>query len=242
MTRASPSARSDRRRRRAIAVAAAALAHAAVLAALLGTFRADVRPVEAEPVIVTLVEGLIPGAARTPAPTPVSEAAVTLEPVLETVQSEPPPELVLVDPTLPPLDLTRDPDAVGDADPVQAALALAQAEGGGATCNLGESLRAALADDASVQGGLAALPRRSRSVANAVMLWDGDWIAPDAAAARLLTPVRSAILDGVREAPGACLDETLQGPLFIPVGVGAETVMLTVGSGVWRWADVLDDR
>lgn len=188
-----------------------------------------------------------------PAPSPPETSpAVETPPVAEAAPPEPPP---------PPLaeaapDFTTDPvdptaalaaaivrgtpsEAVSDA-PGDATAALASLGGAGDPCQLTEWLQGLLADDPFVRAALARLPLDRRSVANAVMLWDGRWAeARTGAGEDLLQPVRQAITTRLAQAPAECRDYWMAGPRFISVTDQRRPTTLALGSGLWRWADLL---
>ena len=51
--------------------------------------------------------------------------------------------------------------------------------------------------------------------------------------------LHSAIERIVAAAPAQCRDEEIIGPVFVPIPEGERTTMLAIGSGVWRWSDLL---
>ncbi|WCT74451.1 hypothetical protein PQ455_04255 [Sphingomonas naphthae] len=108
----------------------------------------------------------------------------------------------------------------------------------GEPCDLAARVRDALRGDAAVQASLGRLPHDARSVANAVMLWDGRWIdGADRASHRALDTVRQAVLATVAQAPGICRTETQTGPSLLTLAGPPDTV-LALGSGQWRWDDL----
>ena len=84
------------------------------------------------------------------------------------------------------------------------------------------------------------IPRPARSVANAVMLWDGGWVESPGRAAAGVTAIRMALIVGVRSAPPACQLQLVRGPELIILTAGGESTVLAIGSGEWRWGDLLD--
>ena len=114
-------------------------------------------------------------------------------------------------------------------------------------CQLGAEALAAIRQDASAMAEIAALPPGVRSDADAVMLWNGSWsaaFAPGPPTATASTPsvtgtLRLLIERIVAAAPSQCRDASVTGPIFIPIPEPTRTTMLVIGSGVWRWADLL---
>lgn len=97
---------------------------------------------------------------------------------------------------------------------------------------------------------LAALPPGIRTEADAVMIWNGEWRAltvpaaadaavPATSAAPAVSELRRTIEALATAAPPACLAVIVPGPLFIPVREPRRTTTLVIGSGAWRWADLL---
>jgi hypothetical protein len=243
-TSAEPPLRPGRRSARLYAGFASILVHVALLAVMSSGLRPEEpRLAEERPsLVVSLHDGLAltaPPAEAAPAP----EAAIEPPPSTPEPESEAPPpplESVLVDFTLPPIDLTSDPEPVGEVAASGASLALAAAAASGTTCDLTEALRSVLQQDGRVRESLARLPRDARSVANALMLWDGRWTDRAGGEVGDLSAVRSAIVRLVRTAPEPCQQELQRGPRLIPIVSGADTTLLAVGSGVWSWAQTLE--
>ena len=114
-------------------------------------------------------------------------------------------------------------------------------------CQLGAEALAVIRQDTSAMAELGALPAGVRSDADAVMLWNGSWstaFAPSPPTALASTPavpgtLRTLIERIVAAAPSQCRDASVTGPIFIPILEPTRTTMLVIGSGVWRWADLL---
>ena len=135
------------------------------------------------------------------------------------------------------------PSADPAPDPTDAEMALAVASAAsaaaGQVCDLGQWLQRALQADAHVQEALTQIPKPARSVANAMMLWDGSWTAPPIQALEGNAALRSAMTAGIGAAPQACLSEKMRGPVLIMLNDGTGATLLVVGSGEWRWQDLL---
>lgn len=221
-------------------LAASVLAHAGLLGLLF--LSAPEPGVEADagvfPISLMNRATAAPRLAKPTPPTP--PPATPSAPEAPEVEVEPPAptdvEPIFVDATLPPVDPTAEPDPL--TTPAALSVAAAASAAAGETCQLDGWLQAALQTDPAVTLALAAIPRPARSVANAIMLWDGRWVAagPVAEAA---APIRTALINGVMAAPEACRTEVLRGPrlLILPDSIG--TTVLAVGSGEWRWGDLL---
>ena len=110
-----------------------------------------------------------------------------------------------------------------------------------AGCALTDAVQTALRADPQVHAALAGMPRAARSVAGAVMLWDGRWAAP----ARLggdavLEPLRAAVRARVAAGSLECREARLAGPRLLYVDGEDGSTVLAFGSGDWAWADLLD--
>jgi hypothetical protein len=128
-----------------------------------------------------------------------------------------------------------DPSAADDAGVV----------GGGRTCQLSTDAAVAIQQDPMAMAELAGLPPGVRSDADAVMLWNGKWYDQDipvpepTGAVPTNGSLRLAIEKMVGAAPAACRDEAMVGPAFVPSPEGDRTTLLAIGSGAWRWSDLL---
>lgn len=155
-----------------------------------------------------------------------------------------PPQPKPVPPT-PPLPVIVPPPAVPLPLPSELAVALldqstAQASGG--ACDLTAPVQEALRTSLPVQAALPTLPRPSRSVANAVMIWDADWVIfTDETGVSVRDTIRDAIAGTIAIASEECRLQPQGGPrlLILPLG-DTQTIVLALGSGQWRWQDLLD--
>lgn len=159
-----------------------------------------------------------------PAPQPPA-ARPRVEPVVKAVIPPPP----VIDPLLAP------------PPPIAApSITLAQTEevplGGG--CDLTDAVQAALRGSPDALAAIAAFPARERSVANAVMLWDGRWIEANTAGGRhALAQIRRIVLATIAGASDACRTQLQAGPRLVAIP-GPPDTMLALGSGRWHWQDL----
>jgi hypothetical protein len=176
--------------------------------------------------------------ASQPAP---RERSIALFELTDTNPTLPAPEPELVET---PQPLVVPPAKIKTVGPIPAApvfnAAAAVRAGFGTTCDVAYTLERGFGDDPLLSAQLARIGPESRSVANAIMVWDGRWVelgggAPDDA----LETLRRAIVEAVRAAPPECLTEELSGPRFIAVTRSDTTTVLVLGSGTWRWEQVL---
>ncbi|MGI4879799.1 MAG: hypothetical protein ACRYG4_20165 [Janthinobacterium lividum] len=131
--------------------------------------------------------------------------------VLPVAEASPPVTLAAIDPQL--------VMPVVDALPTDA---------GSAACGIDGSIATAMAHDREVGEALA----ETATARSAVMIWDGRWSAGFA-------PLRRVVLDQVRAARADCRDATMVGPRLLIVPTGTTTVAVAVGSGTWRWSELL---
>ena len=107
----------------------------------------------------------------------------------------------------------------------------------GEPCNLTQSLAAVFAQSPAIQQALSGLPLKSRSVANALMLWDGQW--PDDSTSGGQALLRALLIKAVSNARPECQMAMNRGPVLFLVPDRQATVVLAVGSGTWRWRDLV---
>ena len=130
------------------------------------------------------------------------------------------------------------PEVLPTPSPSMQALAATQA--GGKTCQIFEVLQTMLQTSDEVRRALPLIPASARSVANAVMLWDGRWVDDSTLGGPpTLGPIQSIALLAVTAAPPNCRAELVRGPRLITVGDARDTTVLAFGSGEWRWGDLL---
>ncbi len=111
----------------------------------------------------------------------------------------------------------------------------------GGTCDLTAPVQAALQSSEAVRASLPLIPPDKRSVANAVMIWKFSWLVEDQQFdATAIAAIRDVVAETVADATPECRLQPQTGPrLLLLPGVG-DTVVLAVGSGEWRWQDLLD--
>lgn len=145
-------------------------------------------------------------------------------------QSQPPP------PTLPsmladhkPLSepaLSNDPDSI----------TLAAAFGG---CAPLEIVTKALVADPAAMNSVINAPPETRSIAEAVVIWNAGWSdaadSPDAP----LGPARSVVELSLESIEDGCLDAPIAGPRLVPIPDGERTMFLVFGSGAWTWRELV---
>ncbi len=109
--------------------------------------------------------------------------------------------------------------------------------GGGAQCDMVERLQAALRRDPDIQAAVSDAGRRTGG--RALHVWNGDWVQNPGQAGKGLAGLRQAIAMEVAFAPAACRSQPVRGLVLITLGDGAGAGRLALGTGAWRWTDLL---
>lgn len=210
-------------------IAGSVIAHTALLAILLRA-PSTVHTPNVGPMTVSLVGGRALAAARAAAPAATHR-----------VKRMPPPRHNDGTPSLIDISLAQpDPNLREPlTDPVAHSVAAAADSAPGRVCQIGAWLQSALQADAQVQAALLTIPRPARSVSNALMLWESGWVDAPGPAAYGVSALRTAIVSGLLAAPEACRDEVIRGPELMMLTAGSDTTVIVVGSGEWRWRDLL---
>ena len=112
-------------------------------------------------------------------------------------------------------------------------------------CSVASTIGAALLADQDAMVELAALPAGVRSESDAVMLWNGEWIdaASETEMQMTQTPIpalKRVVTDAIIALPAECREVQTAGPQLIPIPEQGRTTMVVIGSGVWRWANLLE--
>jgi len=107
-------------------------------------------------------------------------------------------------------------------------------------CAVGDTIQIALRDSPAVVRALEQIPVGARSIADAVMVWDGRWIDPTRVGGEAaLGPIRAVVQGSIDAAPEACRSAPVAGPRLVYVAVGNRTMILAFGSGQWAWDQLL---
>jgi hypothetical protein len=188
-------------------------------------------------------------------PTPPSKAVAF--PTVETAPSQPDPppavaDAALASPAQPvqtlqpqPLQPALQPPTLAST-PSTTETPSGRAEGGSdapgpaGDCGIFDQVQSQLRSSPKVLDALRRIPRTAKSVANAIQLWDGDWIVPrtpDGPA--IMVPIEQTIVQAVAASPPKCAAAQVQGPRFILVQDGPETTIVGLGSGVWLWSSLV---
>ena len=155
-----------------------------------------------------------------------------------TTKPKPPPPTVipvreLILPTLLPT-----PTAAQNPSPAGTGTPQAGDVGG---CALSVRTAESIAGDPAAMAELAALPPAYRTSADAVMLWNGEWLAsaPGSVATPATPSLRRAVEQVIADASPDCRAAPMGGPQFLAIPEQGRTTTLVIGSGAWRWSDLL---
>ena len=133
----------------------------------------------------------------------------------------------------------RSPTAT-DSPPSEEADVMPQSGVAAGGCALARDAGDAIQRDAAAMAELDALPPAIRTSADAVMLWNGEWLDQGAMpGGRDAGALRRVVEQVVADAPVDCREVEAIGPVFIPIPERDHTVMIVIGSGTWRWAQLL---
>lgn len=247
------------------AVALSAAAHLLVALAML-TARAPPEPPPENPHIqVTLYDPPPPPPPPPPPqpqPAPAAQAPADAVPALPSPPARPAPKIRVHVPRsvvapIPPVHVTPAPVSqpfatLSDGQLVGAVTAgsggggSGEGVGGGsggsgeARCDMVERLQAALRRDADIAAVVEGARRGTGG--RALHVWNGDWVQNPGQAGKGLAGLRQAIAMEVAFAPAACRAQPMRGLVLITLGDGAGASRLALGTGAWRWTDLLAAR
>ena len=178
--------------RKHLVIAASVLVHAALFAVMLRMSPSPITGTEVGAVTVSLLPGEA-FAATSPPPTKAQTAPPATAEVIE-----PPPPQADIEPQYVDVPERASDPAERDPlnDPIALSVSTAATNAAGEVCQLTEWLQQAMQADPQVQTALMGVPRPARSVANALMLWDGDWVEPRLQAGQSVATVRAALVAG----------------------------------------------
>ena len=170
-------------------------------------------------------------------PAPIKPGILSVVSIVEetAAQSPPPPPALpskIAETNRPLTDFVRS----DEIDPN----ATAQPAGG---CAALELVSKALLADPIVVEAIVRAPPETRSIADAIIIWNGGWADFAGSIEAPLGAVRAAAELNLRSLDDECLDEPIAGPRLIPIPVGTRTIFIVFGSSDWRWRwrDLLTD-
>lgn len=235
---------SDRRRssrsRRLLTAGLSVAFHAGVIFVLLSAPQPrPPRDADIEPAVVTLVAPPL-HPPEPPSPDPAPPKAET-----KPVDKPPPPKLNIHKARVVPTDVkpveadtgpTIESSAPSDAE-IASATTAESGNGGGRGCNMAGWLQAKLRKDAKVQAAMA-----DAHHGRPLRVWNGDWLRHTGQEGNGLATVREALMWEVAFAPQACKAEPVHGLVLLSLNDGPGAARVALGSGDWRWSDLLFSR
>ncbi len=176
---------------------------------------------------------LLQRAAKVEPPLPATSIAMIAVDAERPVAAKPPPPsppAKVADTFVPVTEISIPDDAESDA-PV----------GTSAVCSTVEKVREGLMLDAVAVGAIRNAPPETRSVADAVVIWNVGWAPSALTQADPLFVVRGAVERNLAGVPDNCLDEPVAGPRLVPIpdASGSRTIFVVFGSGSWTWRALL---
>ncbi|MBU1326463.1 MAG: hypothetical protein KJ676_14630 [Alphaproteobacteria bacterium] len=112
-------------------------------------------------------------------------------------------------------------------------------DGAGGSCDMIGRLERALRDDAELRRAVAATLTARNAAGQAVLVWDGDWLQSPGQSGKGLAGIRQAVAVEVGFAPRACKDEQVRGLAVVALDGTANGPKVALGTGTWRWRDLL---
>jgi hypothetical protein len=206
------------------------------------------KAVEPEPVEVQLVQMWRPPEPPPPPPEPPTQAPAPKAPPTPKPPAKAPPRHIQArlartpaPPEVVPVPASEAPPAAdADAEVSEsevAGAATAGSGGAGQGCNMAGRLQTALRKDRMVQAAVAEAHR-----GKALRVWNGHWVRHGGQEGAGLAAVREAIMWEVGFAPEACRKERVHGLVMLSLNDRPGGARLVVGSGEWRWSDMLFAR
>lgn len=100
--------------------------------------------------------------------------------------------------------------------------------------------KALVADQAALMSVINS-PPETRSVAEAVVIWNAGWSNAAGSLDAPLGPVRTVVEQSLETVDDSCLDLPIAGPRLVPIPDGDQTMFLAFGSGNWTWRELVTD-
>lgn len=116
------------------------------------------------------------------------------------------------------------------------------AGGGGGQCDMVRRLQDALRSDAEVKAAVTQSHRALGPGGKAILVWDGEWLRSPGQDGKGLAGVRQAIAMEIAFAPDACKARPMRGLVVISFNDSPGAPRLALGSGSWRWSELLSAR
>ena len=122
--------------------------------------------------------------------------------------------------------LSSDPDSIS----------LAAVSGG---CAPLEAVAKALVANPGAMNSIINSPPETRSIAEAVVIWNAGWSDAAGSLDAPLGPARVVVEQSLDLIEDGCLDAPVAGPRLVPIPDGAGTMFLVFGSGNWTWRELM---
>ncbi len=172
---------------------------------------------------------LLQQAADVEPPVPATSIAmIALEAERPAAAKPPPPSLPakVADTFVPVTELSIPEDSQSDAP-----------TGASAVCSTLDKVREGILTDPVAVDALRNAPPETRSIADAVVIWNVGWAPLALAPPAPLFTVRVAIERSLTGVPDNCLDEPVAGPRLVPIpdASGLRTIFIVLGSDIWTW-------
>ena len=84
-------------------------------------------------------------------------------------------------------------------------------------------------------------PRETRSISDAIVMWNEGWSDAASLSEAPLGAVRAVVERSLSALPPECLEPVIAGPRLVPIADGEGTRFLVFGSGDWAWKQLLSD-
>ncbi len=241
--------RDQRLRGRLLGAAISFAGHLAILIALVWTWIEPPAIPEPASVVVTLIDEpsptpkVAPAGAKPPAPARSRPHRASAQPAHAQLARAKPTHAPSHD-VIRPTEETEDAEPgteLSDAQIAGAAIAGSSSGsgsgsgsgGGGGVCDMAARVQLALRKDPLVRAALAG------SAGKAAMVWNGDWVRGQGEDGKGLAAVREAIIWEIAFAPPACRTQSVRGLVMLSLNEAAGSARLAVGTGEWRWSDLL---
>ena len=114
--------------------------------------------------------------------------------------------------------------------------------GRGGRCDMVARLQRALRNDPSVRRALAGARRAPGFEGRPLMIWNGDWVRHGAEEGKGLASLRQAIAVEVGFSPKACKSQSMRGLVLLSLTDSPGGGRVVLGTGAWRWSDLLEVR
>lgn len=108
------------------------------------------------------------------------------------------------------------------------------------SCAILDSVAKAIVADPATVDAIVHAPAGTRSIADAIVIWNVGWSAATVNTGAPLEPVRANVVATLEAAPADCLSSPVSGPRLVPVPNGDRTLFLVFGSGDWSWKSLMD--